>query len=826
MSIFLYEADVIFGKFYFLKYVMMSIPLQLRIALKNKLAYGISIFCLTIGFSVCLLVYRFLVAENSYDTTHQGYENIYRLTHYIKSAEGIIPGDATVQFPVANQLQSDYTQVESTSRLFRNNDFPLLRRENIKFVEENLLFADSNFFSFFAFTLIKGDAETALSQPNSIILTLKSASRYFGTEDPIGKTLIFGEKYPLTVTGIVDERKIQSHIGFDFLVPLSFQFGLWRAEGRSNDTEESWLHTAPWTYVRFKDAPTKTFIEKELVSFTSKHFPDAIKAIVTFDLQPISAIHTSSHFDTEIKPNTSTTYLKIFSFIIGAILLFSTFNFINLNASVLLNRAKEFSMKGLLGSSKVRLFGEVFFSVLNIAVVSLIVALGLSHLLQNNFNALMEVDLEPLSIADWPLILSAVGFILLLSLVASLQLILMLFSATSLAAAHSRKRVSDLVRKFIMGAQIACSFVLVFGTLVIFKQIGFISGFDLGFNKEGTITLPVRKSIIDNYESFKNEVKKIPSIKNVTFTTDVPGMGGVPAYRFVPEGFPLEKPMIIPFVQVDYDFIETMGIRMRDGREFDASLPGDTGQTYIVNEAFLESVNWKSEYIGKKLQMFKPGQQSIGYSGKIIGTFKNYHMESLLFPNKPLIVALRYRSGPWGHTGSILIKTETMNAETLAQIKTVWKNFENEWPFEYSLLDKDLDRLYKNESKLFVLTMILSMLTMLISFFGLFGINSVSLLKKYKPIAIKKVLGAHSGTICLDVLKTEFTFLALILLVAAPCGYFVVTNWLNEFQYRIKISYIEFFQAVALIVFLVFVTLLFHLFKMITTNPLKHIAKD
>lgn len=803
--------------------MMTSILLHLRVALKNQLGYSIGIFSLAIGLTIWILVFRFIRTENTYDTNHAEFENIYRAT-INRQVDGAEMGDAVVQFPVAEQLHADYPGIESTLRIYRDFDFPLIRFEARKFVEEKQLFVDSNFFSFFAFPLVKGDYRNALKQSNSIILTQKAASRYLGNADPMGKTLIFKEKYPLVVTGIIDETKVRSHIEFDVIVPLSFQSSLWKAEGRTKEMEHTWFRTGPWTYVKFKDVASKTFVEKELIAFGKKYLPEVYKDSYTFGLQPISKIHTSSHYDTEIEPNITDTYLRIFLYIIAAILLFSTVNFINLNTSILLNRAKEFSVKGILGSSKVRFFKEIFVSTLSIAAISLLLAVSLSFILQYAFNTLMEVEIESISIIeDWPLLLSSILFIVLISLIGSLQPFMVMISGNYIGTIYDKKGTRASLRKFAVGAQIVCSFVLVLGTLVIFKQISFLTSFDLGFNKQNLIALPARQSLADNYESFKNEIRNISGVKNMTWTSDAPGIGGVLNYRFVPEGFDIDKPLLVPFIQVDYDFIETMNIRMKDGRDFDASLPGDLGQTYIVNQAFLESVNWKNEYLGKTIRMYKPGEQLLAHSGKIIGTFVDFHIESLHFPVKPLIIALRHARG---HTGYFLIKADSVDPKTLKQIEQVWEAFEQEWPFEYKLFAQEFDKLYHNESKLFSLTMILSTLAILISFFGLFGINSVSIMRKYKAIAIKKVLGAHSRTIFMEVMRAEVVFLALVFLIAAPLGHFLVINWLNKFQYKVQISFNDFLHTVILITCLVVVTLLYHLFKMIRTNPLQHISRE
>lgn len=803
--------------------MMTSILLQLRVALKNELGYAIGIFSLAIGFTVCLLVFRFVRTENTYDTQHPDYENIYRVT-INRQLDGVELGDAVVQFPVADRLRADYPGIQSTLRIYRDFDFPLIRFQNLKFVEEKQLFVDSNFFSFFPFPLVKGDYRTAFIQSNSIVLTQRAASRYFSNADPMGKTLIFNEKYPLVVTGIIDETKVRSHIKFDVIIPLSFQSNLWKEEGRSKEMEESWFRTGPWTYIKFKDGTAKRYIEKELAAFGKKYLPEAYKTSSSYGLQPVSEIHTTSHYDTEIEPNLTDTYLRIFLYIIGAILLFSIINFTNLNTSVLLTRAKEFSIKGILGSSKAKIFKEIFVSTFSIAFLSLALGTSLAIVLQSAFNTLMEVEIRSISIAeDWPLLLSSVFFIGFISILGSLQPFLVMMSGNYVGNMHNKTGTRTSVRKFAVGAQIVCSFVLVLGTLVIFKQIGFLTTFDLGFDKENLIALPARSSITNHYEAFKNEVKKIRSVKNMTWTSDAPGIGGVLNYRFVPDGFEVDKPLLVPFMQVDHDFIETMNIRMKDGREFDATLPGDLGQTYIVNQAFLESVNWKNEYLGKTIRMYKPGEQNLDHKGKVIGTFEDFHLESLHFPVKPLIIALRHVRG---HPGYFLIKVESFTPETLKQIERVWKAFEQEWPFEYKLFTKELDKLYQNENKLFSLTVILSILAILISFFGLFGANSVSLIRKYKAIAIKKVLGAHSETIFMEVMRAEIVFLALVFLIAAPLGHFLVINWLNEFKYKIQISFTDFMHTVILITSLVVVTLLYHLFKMITTNPLQHISRE
>ncbi|HEX5170703.1 MAG TPA: ABC transporter permease [Cyclobacteriaceae bacterium] len=800
---------------------MNSLILQLRSAIKNSLAYSIGIFSLTLGFAVCILVYRFIQSESQYDVAHDHSENLYRVILH-NSPDGVDLGDAVVQFPMAPQLQSDYAGIESVLRIYREPDFPLVQFNDIKFTESRLLFVDPNFFSFFAFPLISGDSKTALGQPNSIVLTKRSAERYFGTDDVLGRSLRYQGKYSLVVTGVVDDTKILSHVKFDMLMPMEFYFGLLKERG-DGDQIESWFNTRPWAYVKFKNKESKEIVDGNLNSFVDKHIPIEFKSQVTLELQPVTKIHTSSNYATEIEPNTSDAYLNIFFLIIVTILVFSSINFLNLNTSIVLTRAKEFSVKGILGSSKIDLFREIFVSTFRITLFSLILALALVVVLQPYLNFLMEVHVPSLSIAnDWLVMSYALMAVITLSLISSLQPFIVIAAANYLNTINDKKGVSASVRKIAVGLQIACSFVLVFGTLIIFKQMTFLNSFDLGFRKENVIMLPFRQSVMDHFEAFKSEVKEIDGVVNVAWGANAPGLGGVTNYRFVPEGFRIDDPLFIPFVQIDYDFVETMGIKMKDGREFDPSIPGDSGKSYIVNQAFLESVGWTDHYIGKELKMYKPGEKYIGYSGKVIGSFYDFHMESLHFPEKPMILALRHT---FTNPGSFLIRTEGSNADVIAALKTAWSKFENEWPFEYKLLDNELTRLYQNENKLFYLTMILSMLAITISLVGLFGMNSLAIVKQYKAIAIKKVLGAHADNISLEMLRKEFTFLAAVFVLAVPAGYYILKIWLRGFEYSVQISMTEIAESILLVCLLVLATIFYHLVKMRNTNPLHHIQK-
>lgn len=800
---------------------MNSLILQLRLAIKNSLAYTIGIFSLTLGFAVCILVYRFIQSESQYDLAHNNAEDLYRVIIH-NSPDGVDLGDAVVQFPLTHQLQSDYSGIESVVRIYREPDFPLVQFNDIKFTESRQLFVDSNFFSFFAFPLVSGDAKTALSEPNSIVLTKRSAQRYFGTNNPLGQTLVYQGKYSLNVTGVVDDTQILSHIKFDMLMPMEFFFNLLREQGNS-DQIESWFNTRPWGYVKFRNKESKAIVESSLSTFVDKHFPIEFKSQVTLELQPVTKIHTTSNYVTEIEPNTSDAYLGIFFIIIVTILAFSAINFLNLNTSIVLTRAKEFSVKGILGSSKFELFREIFISTCRISFFSLLLALMLVIVLQPYLNLLMEVQLPSLSFeGDWLLILYSIIVAVIISLISSIQPFVVIAAANYLNTISDKKGVSASVRKVAVGLQIACSFVLVFGTIIIFKQMTFLNNFDLGFTKENVVVLPYRQSVMDHFEAFKKEVKDIDGVVNVSWGADAPGLGGVTNYRFVPEGFPTDDPLFIPFVQVDYDFVETMGIKLKDGREFDASIPGDSGKAYIVNQAFLKSVGWTENYIGKELKMYKPGEKYIGYTGKVIGSFYDFHMESLHFPEKPMILALKHT---FSHPGSFLIRTSGNNAEVIGQLKNVWSQFENDWPFEYRLLDNELTRLYQNENKLFYLTMILSVLAITISLVGLFGMNSLAIVKQYKAIAIKKVLGAHADNISLEMLKKEFTFLGVVFILAVPVGYYVLKMWLSAFEYSVQISMTEVAGSILLVCILVLATIFYHLLKMRNTNPLHHIQK-
>jgi putative ABC transport system permease protein len=629
----------------------------------------------------------------------------------------------------------------------------------------------------------------------------------------------------LVVTGIVDDSKVLSHIKFDILIPLEFHFNLLRAGGKADDVD-NWSSTGPWTYVSFDNEESKKIVEASIDAFVEKHFPISFRKGVSLELQPLTQIHTKSHFDSEIEPNVSDAYLSTFLLIVIVILLFSAINFVNLNTSVLMVRWKEFAVKGLLGGTRRDTFFELFLSSFRISFLALVLAIVVSMLLQPVFNELMDTHIPLFSITnDWLLLISLIVIMLLLAVGGTIQPLIAFSSRRYVDTWIDKTGIGNLIRKSAVGLQIVSSFILILATLIILKQVNFMNSYDLGFKKENVIILPYSETVKDHFQAFKNELTKIDGVSNVAWGAAVPGMGNVWNYRFVPEDTRVENVSFIPFLQIDHDFVETMGITMYDGREFDPSIPGDSANSYIVNQSFINQFGWENNYLGREIRMFKPGNTDIaqGYKGKVVGVFKDFSTESLHFPRKPLIMALKHA---WSIPGSFIVRTTHTDQAVIDQIGNVWRTFDNVWPFEYRLLDIELSRLYSNEEKLFSLSVILSFLAIIISMFGLFGMNSVSIASQYKVISIKKVLGARSSEISLEVIKKELQFLILIFILGIPVGWYLITHWLNTFKNRVYLSLPDILLSMALISILIALTMLYHLLKMARTNPLLHIKRN
>jgi putative ABC transport system permease protein len=798
----------------------------LKIALRNLLNHKtftvVNIVGLSLGITCCILISLYVINEVSYDKYHSNSDRIYRVKYFL-DLNGVLYKEASVPFPAAEAIRNEFPEVEKTVRIYKRTESVLLRFEDKTYKEERFFFADKSLFEIFDFNFLYGNPQNVFDDPSSVVITSSISKKYFGDINPLNKLILYKNNQALKVTGVIQDIPENSHFKCDFIAPLDFQLNLWEKETGMEGREKKWFWTGAWTYLLLKDAQAVQNVNDKFPGFVKKYFPDRIKAGVKLELQPLTDIHLFSNLDSEIEPNSSVLYIYTFSAVALFVLLIACINFINLSTAKYLKRFKEIGLRKILGASRHHLIVQIFSETITLVIISFIISFVFVELLLPFYNSLTGSQLSPdlVSIDNWILFTLLLFFIV--SLFSGLYPAIYILRFNPIIAV---KKISSAggsrenFRKVLVVAQFAISIALLIGVGIIIQQLQFIKDKDLGFNKDNVIFLKARPELTKKFDIFRNELLKSPGVSSASTTSNIPG-GELYGYRFVPEGTPIENPVMLPLITVGYDFLKTFSIKIKEGRDFERNHPSDVTDAFILNETAARTLGWGKDAIGKKLSLFTAGTDEIGKTGKVIGITEDFLFESLHHEVKPVIISLR------GYTEYYVIKVNSANLrETIFFIEQTWRSFSSGWHIEYSFLDKNLLKSYESELNLQKVINYLTALAIIIACLGLFGLASFTAERRTKEIGIRKVLGSSvSGIIVL--FTNEFLKLIIVAnLLAWPIAYYVMNNWLNDFAYRTEINIWIFVLSGTIAILIALLTISSQALRTGFSNPVKSLRYE
>jgi putative ABC transport system permease protein len=761
---------------------------------KDKGYAFINVSGLAVGMACCLLIGIYVLHEISYDRFHLKGDRVFRVACSL-DLNGILYREASVPFPAAEAFTNDSPEVVAAVRLYKNIEFPLLQVADRKYTEERFFFVDANIFSVFDFPLLKGDPETALLQPNHIVLTSAAAQKYFGDEDPVGKTIRYENEFDFLVTGVAADVPRNSHFTFDFLAPLSFQLGQWESQTGLEGREKKWFWTGSWTYLQLTKPEAVEGLNSRLPAFVSKYYPDRIKSGVELHLQPLPEIHLRSHLDAEIEPNGHVMYIYIFSSIAILILVIAGINFVNLTTARSTGRAKEVGVRKVAGANRIQLVGQIIGEAVIACVLAVLLALGLAYLFLPTFNSLTGRELALDIFGNWSGVFLVLGLVALTGILSGAYpaWLLSRFNPIGIIKGrHTPGSGSERLRKILVVAQFSVSTILIAGIGVIYQQLNFLHQMNLGFDKEEVLFVKGRAEVNAKFDTFREELQKAPGILKVGGTSNIPGEG-MYAYRFIPEGGSADEPKMLPLLLTDYDFFETMNIAVKQGRGFSRLHPADQDEGFLLNEKAVEQLGWRDSPIGKTLSLFAPGTNEIWKSGSVIGVIENYHFESLHNEVKPLVMTYT----GWHDYYAVKFTTARLK-EDISAIEPAWAQFCPDWPIEYSFLDQRLERLYDSEQKLGSAVNYFAILAILIASLGLFGLSTFAVERRIKEIGVRKVLGATVAQLVVLLGKDFVKLVVFANLVAWPLTWLAMNRWLQNFAFHTEIGWQVFALAIVI----------------------------
>ena len=784
---------------------------------KHKAFSFINIIGLAIGIACCILITSYVFHELSYDRYHAKADRIYRLHSDLKiSGDHLrIPKSSP---PMGKYLVENYPEVLSAVRFRGPMRLPVRSREKLYYVNR-FFFADNSVFEMFDFRLIKGNPQTALKAASTCIITEDTAKKYFSDEEPIGKVLNVNNDWDLTVTGVVKNIPRNSHFGFDML--CSFET---YAQENKRDMQY-WLSINNYTYILLQEGYDGKLLEQKFPAMVEKIIGQMLKYVkgeYLLTLMPLTKIHLHSNLMQEIAGNSDMTYVYIFSVIALFILAIACINFMNLSTARSANRAREVGLRKVLGANRRKIIVQFLAESVFTSLISLIIGLFLFEMALPLFRSLSGVELRINYTASPWLIPSLIGLAVLVGLAAGSYpaFFLSSFQPVRVLKGIFKSGIGNArFRSVLVIVQFTISVVLIAGTFIVFNQLNYMKNKRLGFQKEQVVVIPISdESTLESLRPLRAELSRHNEIVSVAAASHVPGETTY-FNPYIPEGYSLEEMQYMGGLDVDHEFIPTMGIEMAAGRNFSADLQTDMEQSCIINETAAKKFGWDKP-VGKTIREMTESAKA--RETTVIGVVKDFHFESLHKQISPLFISYTAHA-----INSLCVRITSDNIpKTLAFLGEKISQFDPHRPFEYAFLDDSFDAQYRSEERLGRIFSYFSILAIFIACLGLFGLASFTAEQRTKEIGIRKVLGATvSGIIVL--LSKEFTKWVLIAnAIAWPLAYYFSNKWLQSFAYRTNITLMTFLFAAIISFLIALLTVSYQALKAATANPVKSLRYE
>ena len=783
----------------------------LRSLRRNKLHASINIIGLAIGMTCCILITLFVQFELSYDRQNKNAERIYRMAIDLEANNWAISF-----FPIGSLLKDNFPEVEAFTRIKPFDVFVQNSNNKIK-NSEKVFYADSSVFDVLDISLIKGNAQTALAEVNSMVLTEEKARTYFGNEDPIGKTLtLLNDKTDYKITGVFKPLPSSSHVHISMMVS-SDNFAPMKP-----GSPEGWNYlTNHYTYLVLPGGIDYVVFEKKISTFLDEYqklTPDQQPNILR--LQPLTSIHLYSNRGLEVEANGNLNTVYILSAIAFFILIIACINFMNLTTAQSLKRAREVGIRKVVGGRRSQLIFQFLSESVVISSISLIISILLLALIVPAFNNISgkELNINPTENGFVSIFFLSVTFFVGIIAGTYPAFFLSNFKPTSVLKGNFVGNFKgQLMRKGLVVFQFAIAFVIMVGTYVVYDQLDFMLNKNMGFDREQTLVLQMPRDSVGD-EMVKTQMLRLASVQSATRMLEMPGRM-VRTTGIWYEDAPDNKPANVYLFSGDADLINTMNMKMVKGEYFTQ----ETKQFYkefVVNETAVKHFGWKDgEVIGKLMNFGERGSEP----GKIIGVIKDFHFKHLHDAIDPLVMYLEP-----SYEGSYLaLKIKSGNLkEAVADVEHTWKNILPQHEFQYQFLDESFDKLFDQEKRLGELFSIFSGLAIFISCLGLFGLASFTMEQSRKSVAVRKVLGASVTNIVIMMSKDFLKLVLLGMIVAAPVAYYSMNKWLGGFAYNVGFGWIVFLYAAIAGLLVAFFTVSYHSLRAATSNPVNSLKEQ
>jgi len=796
----------------------------LKIALRNiknhKVYSFINIFGLSVGIACCILILLYVQYELSYDDYHDNADNIYRVSREWFNSDGKTSLHlGHVAPPGGPSLKEKYPEITEMVRF--TNLGPLVKYKEKSFSESRFFGVDKDVFKMFSWKVLRGNPDTALERPFTMLLSESTAKKYFENEDPMGKTLtlvVQGRNFDVEVTGVFEDTPGNTHVHFDAMLSMaSINQAFGERFMRTNWGSNNWS-----TYVTLPNNYDIANLESQMLQFMRDVMNNPM-VNTRLHFWKLTDIHLHSNLDSEIEQNSDINNIYIFSAVAFFILLIACFNFMNLSTAKSANRAKEVGLRKVVGAYKNQLIAQFLSESILMAVVSLVFALIIVFLSLNQFNAFVNLPLTLDITGNIVLINSLIGIILFVGIISGSYPAFFLSAFKPVKVLKGERSVnskSSIFRTVLVVAQFGISIMLIVSMGVVSDQLDFVRNKNLGFDKEQLITFGMTSNMRGKIESIKNQLKDHNNISEVTVSSRIP-TGRLLDSKGGSIGSSSDSLSRITFrladIKVDLDYFKTFKMEFAAGRDFSEEFATDKQNAFIINENAAKNLGFTTpvEAIGVPMRYGRK-------TGHIIGVVKDFHFESLRQPIVPIIFyygALNFRRM------TLKVSPRDMNS-TIAYIENIWNNFNPGITFSFNFVDDNFERLYRSDEKLGQIFRVFSILAVVIACLGLFGLASFTAEKRTKEIGIRKVLGGSVSGI-VKLLTMDFAYLIIIANIFAwPIAYYFMNMWLEGFAYRTSISIYTFLISGLAAMVIALLTVSYQSIKASIANPVKSLRYE
>lgn len=782
-----------------------------RNLMKNKTFSFINVLGLTIGITVCMMIFLFIRNEFSVDRFHKNGERIYRVMRGYEN-EGKQGNVSYLSGLYAPALLNDFKdEIIKAVRVNPTDNLVLIGDRS--FHEKKVIDADPDFFNLFSFPLIKGNAATVLEDPGSVVLTETTAKKYFGSvDDAIGKVIELDKELQLKVTGIAKDVPSNSHLDFDLVVPLS--------NYKNNTIMKTWLNNGLYTYVLLAPNVSQKQVENRLPQFVEKYMGSDLRKYgfkwsLSFTL--LKDVYFENP-DSDSARHGDKTVVYIFLSIAALILLIACINFMNLSTIRAVDRSKEVGLRKVLGASRNSLVRQFIGESVLLTTISCGFCICLLSIALPWLNQLLGYSLT----VSWnalPIYLFLIGIIIVVGVLAGSYPAFFLSAFSPIQALKGKLKLGksgSAFRHALVVVQFSISIFLIVGTIIITKQMSYVKNKQLGYNSEQTVIVRIdNNDIYKNRNVFKNDLQNKSLIQSVSLMSGEPG-GFFDGYTFDVQGHAEKWNANTEFA--DFEFVKTLGLKIIAGRDFSSSFPTDTASAALINRTAAAKLGWTPQQaIGKWIQ------NTVRDDAKrsIIGVVEDFNYKSLKQTMEPLVIA------PNPDRRLALIKLKPGNIQAGVElIEKAYKNVVSAYPFEYSFLDKQFNNLYKKDIRQQTILSLFAMLAIFVACLGLFGLASFTATKRFKEIGVRKVLGSSVQAIVVLLSKDLLKPVLIAACIALPAGYWAMSKWLQNFAYKTSMNWWIFCLAALVAFGIALVTVSIKAIYAATADPVKSLRTE